>query len=158
MRELAHLVIVGDGPLRPVVLAAVLGSSARDRISLRGFIRHEEVPTVLASLDVLVLPSVYEEMGSVLVEAMVSGVPVVASRVGGIPEVVVDGRTGVLVPPGDIDALARALDGLVADPERRRQMCLNARERAVQYSWPDLAGRVADLYDRLTTSLGDRER
>jgi glycogen synthase len=156
MREVAHLVIVGDGPLRSVVLAAMQRSSARARISLHGFVRHEEVPTVLASLDVLALPSVFEEMGSVLVEAMVSGVPVVASRVGGIPEVVVDGETGVLVPPGDVDALAEALDRLVADPERRRAMSLAARERAVRYSWPDLANRVADLYQGLVSGAGHR--
>jgi glycogen synthase len=152
MVEVAHLVIVGDGPLRPVVLAAVQRCPARDRISLSGFVPHAEVPQVLASLDVLAMPSVYEEMGSVLVEAMASGVPVVASRVGGIPDVVADGVTGVLVPPRDVDAFAGALDRLVADPERRRQMCLNARERAVRYSWPDLAGRVAHLYARVTVS------
>jgi glycosyltransferase involved in cell wall biosynthesis len=154
MREVAHLIIVGDGPLRSVVVAAMQRSPALARISLHGFVPHEEVPTVLASLDVLALPSMYEEMGSVLVEAMVSGVPVVASRVGGIPEVVVDGETGVLVPPGDVDALAGALDRLVADPARRRTMCLAARRRAVRYSWPDLARRVADLYEGLVSGAG----
>jgi glycogen synthase len=158
MREVAHLVIVGDGPLRPVVNAAVERCPARDRITVGGFVPHAEVPRVLASLDVLALPSVYEEMGSVLVEAMATGVPVVASRVGGIPDVVVDGETGVLVPPGDVEALAEALDGLVADPGRRQQMCLHARERAVRYSWPELASRVVGLYDRLTARQDHRPR
>jgi len=150
MRAMAQLVVVGDGPLRPGVVAAVARSDARDRITLSGFVPHTDVPGVLASLDVLALPSVYEEMGSVLVEAMASGLSVVASRVGGIPDVVVDGETGVLVPPGDVDALAAALDTLVADPERRQQMCLNARERAVRYSWPELGNRVLVLYEQVT--------
>jgi glycogen synthase len=146
MRETAHLVVVGDGPLRAVVKAAVQRSPVRERITMRGFVPHAEVPQVLASLDVLALPSVYEEMGSVLVEAMASGLPVVASRVGGIPAVVQDGETGLLVPPLDVTALAAALDELVADPHRRELMCRAARQRATGYGWPDLARRVAAVY------------
>jgi glycosyltransferase involved in cell wall biosynthesis len=146
MREVAHLVVVGDGPLRDVVKAAVQRSPAHARITVRGFVPHAEVPRVLASLDVLALPSVYEEMGSVLVEAMASGLPVVASRVGGIPAVVQDGETGLLVPPDDVTALAAALDDLVGDPDRRERMCRAARQRAAGYSWPDLARRVATVY------------
>ena len=142
----ARLVIVGDGPLHRVVQSAVHRSPARDRITVTGFVPHTEVPGVLASLDVLVLPSVYEEMGSILVEAMASGLPVVASRVGGIPDVVEDGGTGVLVPPGDPEALAAALDELVTDPCRRERLGAAARRRARRYSWPELAGRVAQLY------------
>jgi glycogen(starch) synthase len=147
MRESsACLVIVGDGPLRRAVQSAVGRSPARDQITLTGFVPHTEVPAVLGSLDVLVLPSVYEEMGSVLVEAMASGLPVVASRVGGIPDVVADGETGLLVPPGDADALAAALDALVSDPQRRERLAAAARRRARRYSWPDLARRVGELY------------
>jgi 2-deoxystreptamine N-acetyl-D-glucosaminyltransferase/2-deoxystreptamine glucosyltransferase len=101
---------------------------------------------VLAALDVLVLPSAYEEMGSVLVEAMAAGLPVVASAVGGIPEVVQDGVTGLLVPPGDADALAAALDRLVADPALRARLAAGARAHARRYAWPELAARVAAVY------------
>jgi glycogen synthase len=150
----AHLVIVGDGPLRRVVRSAVDRSPARDRISVTGFVPHTAVPAVLASLDVLVLPSVYEEMGSILVEAMASGLPVVASRVGGIPDVVVDGETGLLVPPGDADALAAALDELVSDPQRRERLAAAARRRARRYSWSELARRVEELYDAARAGEG----
>jgi glycogen(starch) synthase len=128
------------------VMAASLG---RDRITEVGFVDHTRVPAVLASLDVLALPSAYEEMGSVLTEAMASGLPVVASDVGGIPEIVRDGETGLLVPPGDVDALARALDRLVADPALRSRLAEGARDRSQAYSWPHLAERVADLYARV---------
>jgi 2-deoxystreptamine N-acetyl-D-glucosaminyltransferase/2-deoxystreptamine glucosyltransferase len=116
---------------------------------MTGFVEHSAVPAVLASLDVLVLPSAYEEMGSVLVEAMASGLPVVASAVGGIPEVVRDGETGLLVPPGDVAALAGVLDRLAADPELRARLAAGARARARDYAWPRLAGEVAAVYRRV---------
>jgi glycosyltransferase involved in cell wall biosynthesis len=142
----ATLVVVGDGPLRHRVEAAVRRSPARDRITLRGFVPHAEVPAVLRSLDLLVLPSVYEEMGSVLAEAMACGLPVVASDVGGIPDVVQDGETGILVPPGDVEALSKALDGVLGDDELRSRLGATARRRSQRYSWPGLAAHVEELY------------
>jgi 2-deoxystreptamine N-acetyl-D-glucosaminyltransferase/2-deoxystreptamine glucosyltransferase len=142
----AELVVVGDGPDRDLVARLAAASPAAGRIALRGFVEHAAVPGVLAGLDVLVLPSAYEEMGSVLVEAMAAGLPVVASAVGGIPEVVRDGRSGLLVPPGDAGALAAALDRLVADPALRARLAAGAREAARAYAWPELAARVAGVY------------
>jgi glycogen(starch) synthase len=146
MREQADLVIVGDGPEWPRIRQLVADSPAADRITMCGFVQHSAVPAVLSSLDVLVLPSAYEEMGSVLVEAMASGLPVVASEVGGIPEVVRHGETGLLVRPGDVDCLAEVLDRLVAEPQLRTRLSAGARARAGAYAWPALAARVASLY------------
>ncbi|MCW2813741.1 MAG: hypothetical protein JWN84_1196 [Nocardioides sp.] len=146
VRTPASLVVVGDGPLRPRVDAAVEGSPVRERIHTRGFVPHRDVPALLASLDVLVLPSAYEEMGSVLVEAMASGLPVVASAVGGIPEVVRDGETGLLVPPLDREALAAALDELLSDPAMVPKLGEEARRASAAYAWPTLARRVLDVY------------
>jgi glycosyltransferase involved in cell wall biosynthesis len=148
MQQPADLVLVGDGPERARVGHLARESPAADRITMTGFVEHSAVPAVLASLDVLVLPSAYEEMGSVLVEAMVAGVPVVASDVGGIPEVVRDGETGLLVPPGDVDRLADALDRLAGDPGLRARLSAGARSRARSYAWPHLAARVAGVYAR----------
>jgi glycosyltransferase involved in cell wall biosynthesis len=149
----AWLVVVGDGPQRPSVERAVARSPRRERILLHGFVDHSRVPAVLAHLDVLVLPSAYEELGSVLVEAMAAGVPVVVTRVGGMPEVVRDGETGLLVDGGAgadpevlANGLAAAVDRLLDDPDLRRRMAVAARDRARDYSWPVLAGRVRDLY------------
>jgi glycogen(starch) synthase len=152
MRQPADLVVVGDGPERTRVHHLARTSPAAERITMTGFVEHSAVPAVLASLDVLVLPSAYEEMGSVLVEAMVAGVPVVASDVGGIPEVVRDGETGLLVPPGDVDRLAQALDRLVGDPDLRARLSAGARARSGCYAWPHLAGRVAEVYARAASS------
>jgi glycosyltransferase involved in cell wall biosynthesis len=157
MRGTASLVLVGDGPDRALVRRLVACSPARERITEIGFVDHAAVPAVLASLDVLVLPSDYEEMGSVLTEAMAAGLPVVASDVGGIPEVVRHGETGLLVPPGDVDALAAALDLLVGDPALRGRLAAGARARARAYSWPVLAGRVAEVYQRVL-GAGDARR
>ncbi|MGY1708784.1 glycosyltransferase [Geodermatophilus sp. SYSU D00758] len=149
MRCPAALVVVGDGPDADLVRRAVRESPASDRVTLAGFLPHDQVPGVLAALDVLALPSAYEEMGSVLTEAMAAGLPVVASAVGGIPEVVRDGETGLLVPPGDVDALAAALDRLAGDPRLRARLAAGARERAAAYAWPALATRVAAVYGRV---------
>jgi glycogen(starch) synthase len=146
MQQVADLVVVGDGPERDRVHQLVHTSPAADRISTTGFVEHSAVPGVLASLDLLVLPSAYEEMGSVLVEAMVAGLPVVASDVGGIPEVVCHGETGLLVPPGDVPALTAALDRLVADTALRARLAQGARDRSALYSWPHLSTRVAEVY------------
>lgn len=144
-----HLVLVGDGPLRGRLEALARRSPASARITITGFVDHDAVPAVLSSLDVLVLPSVYEELGSVLTEALAAGLPVVASRVGGIPEVVDDGATGVLVPPDDVDALAGALRSLLEDPALRHRMASEARRRAEDWSWPQLAARVAAVYEEV---------
>jgi glycogen(starch) synthase len=148
MREPASLVLVGDGPDADRTRRLAAESPAAGRITQRGFVEHTAVPAVLASLDVLVLPSAYEEMGSVLVEAMAAGLPVVASAVGGIPEVVRDGETGLLVPPGDVAALTASLDRLAADPQLRERLAAGARARARAYAWPQLSEQVVEVYRR----------
>ncbi|MFI9803076.1 glycogen synthase [Streptomyces sp. NPDC052301] len=111
-----------------------------------------EVIQLLTRAAVFVCPSVYEPLGIVNLEAMACGTPVVASRVGGIPEVVDDGRTGVLVDPGDgFEAgLARALDSVLGDPEAARRMGEAGRERAVsEFGWDAVARRTAALYEEI---------
>ncbi|TMB00956.1 MAG: glycosyltransferase family 4 protein [Deltaproteobacteria bacterium] len=93
-----------------------------------------DIPDLLSALDVVVHASVLPEpFGRILIEAMALGKPVVASNAGGVPEIVVDGRTGVLVPPRDDAALARALGMLLRDPARRARMGAEARERVREH-------------------------
>ncbi|MFI1564406.1 glycogen synthase [Streptomyces sp. NPDC020490] len=111
-----------------------------------------EVIQLLTHAAAFVCPSVYEPLGIVNLEAMACGTPVVASRVGGIPEVVEDGRTGVLVSPGDdFEAdLARALDSVLGDPEAARRMGEAGRERAVhEFGWDAVARRTVGLYEKI---------
>jgi glycosyltransferase involved in cell wall biosynthesis len=114
------------------------------------FVGHvTDMPRIYAALDVLVLPSRWEGFGLVLVEAMAAGKPIVATRVGGIPEVVVDGETALLVPPSDPAAIAAAVVSLLTDPERARAMGRCGVERAGLFAWKHAADRLDDLYSRL---------
>lgn len=125
----SRLLMIGDGPDRPraVELAHELGVSGR--VSFLGsFPRIEDI---LAISDLFLLPSAQESFGLAALEAMASGVPVVASRIGGIPEVVVDGKTGFLCEMGDVRGMAEAAVGLLGDPARHRAFAEAARTHAV---------------------------
>ncbi|GEC02841.1 glycosyl transferase family 1 [Streptomyces spinoverrucosus] len=118
-----------------------------------------EVIQLLTHAAVFVCPSVYEPLGIVNLEAMACGTPVVASQVGGIPEVVADGKTGLLVPMDDdfVSGLARALDAVLADPEGARRMGEAGRERAVgEFGWDMVARRTARLYEEILGRTNDR--
>jgi len=111
-----------------------------------------DVIQLLTHAAVFACPSVYEPLGIVNLEAMACGTPVVASRVGGIPEVVDDGKTGLLVPVDDDfePALARALDAVLGDPEGARRMGEAGRERAVgEFGWDAVARRTVRLYEEI---------
>ena len=120
------------------------------------------IPEMLAKPDVIQLlthaavfacPSVYEPLGIVNLEAMACGTAVVGSRTGGIPEVVAEGETGLLVPPGEPEPLAEALNALLRDPGRARVMGQAGRKRAVaEFGWPAIAAQTADLYAELVHS------
>jgi glycosyltransferase involved in cell wall biosynthesis len=145
----AQIVLVGDGPARGEVEAAVRRRGLGDRVHITGFVPHHRTPAVLAAADLLVLPSVYEELGTVLVEALQVGLPAVASRVGGIPEVVEHEVNGLLVPPGDPAALAAAMDRVLGDAEVAARLAAGARERAADYDWEHVADAVRALYDEV---------
>lgn len=135
--------IAGDGPDRTAVAA-----EAPAALELLG--ERTDVPELLTSADVFVLPSLSEGMPMSILEAMAAGLPVVASRVGGVPELVIESETGLLVEPGDEKALASALQRLLEDRELRERMGAAGRER-VQREF-DLAGfhrEHLDLYERL---------
>jgi starch synthase len=109
-----------------------------------------DVIELLSHATLFVCPSIYEPLGIVNLEAMACHTAVVASRVGGIPEVVVDGETGLLVPPEDPDALARAINELVADPARAARMGEAGRTRAVDdFGWDRVAEKTVALYRTL---------
>jgi len=128
--------IVGDGPDRPAVEAEIRAAGLEGVVELTG--ERHDVPRLLADADVFVLSSRSEGAPLSVLEAMAAGLPVVASAVGGVPEIVEDGATGLLVPPGDAAALAATLEQLLADAELRRRLGAAGRERV--RVWFDLAG------------------
>jgi starch synthase len=106
-----------------------------------------EVIQLLSHSTLFACPSVYEPLGIVNLEAMACGTAVVASRTGGIPEVVADGETGLLVPPDDPAALADSINALTRDPERAKAMGTAGRERArTRFDWARIAEETAELY------------
>jgi glycosyltransferase involved in cell wall biosynthesis len=118
-----------------------------DHIHLLGRIRYEDLPDVYGSADVAVAPTFADNVPFWVMEAMASGVPVIASRVGGIPELIVDGKTGVLVPPGSPPELADALIALLKDDERRRSLGRAARTEIVdRFTWSRAATETIGLY------------
>ena len=141
-----RLTLVGDGPQRAAIDRLVAGLGLGDRVRVTGFVPHSAGLAIVAGAAVVVLPSRYEELGTALVEAMAAGRPVVASRVGGIPELVRHGIDGLLVRPGDPAALAGALNEVLTDPALAAALGAAARARVAAYDWRLLAGRVLEVY------------
>jgi len=118
---------------------------------ISGMLAKREVIQLLTHATVFACPSLYEPLGIVNLEAMACATAVVGSRVGGIPEVVADGQTGLLVPPADPGALADALNALVADPSLAAEMGRRGRARAeAEFGWAAIAAQTAALYAELT--------
>jgi glycosyltransferase involved in cell wall biosynthesis len=142
----ARVVLVGDGPQREPLAALAGRLGIRDRVVFAG--RRDSVWPCLRAVDVAALASTEREgLGIALIEAMAACRPVVASRLGGIPEVVEDGRTGLLVDPGDAAALAAALQELAADAERRRRMGEEGRRRFERrFTVARMMTRIETLY------------
>src|SRR6266487_3478758 len=156
--EGARLEIVGDGPERPGLEALAGRLGVASRVVFRGKIPPDELQASYARAAVCVLPSVLdargdtEGLGVVLLEAMNHGTPVIASRVGGIPDIVEDGVSGLLVPPGDADALAAAVRRVRDDPDLARRLGEGGRRRLrEQFNWPAIVRRWLDLYAGLVT-------
>jgi alpha-maltose-1-phosphate synthase len=127
-----------------------LRASRSGVIWLPGMLAKPEVIQILSHARVFVCPSEYEPLGIVNLEAMACGSAVVASDVGGIPEVVADGETGLLVPAGDEAALATAINALIRDPARAAEFGARGRQRAVaEFSWDQIAAQTAELYAEL---------
>ena len=152
----AQLVLLAGAADTPEQLAEVtelvdgLQASRSGVIWIPEMLPKAEVIQLLTHATVFAIPSVYEPLGIVNLEAMACGTAVVGSRTGGIPEVVADGETGLLVPPDEPRPLADALNALLRDPGRARAMGQAGRKRAVaEFGWPAIAAQTAGLYAEL---------
>ncbi len=148
------LVLIGDdGGAEAEVVRRVRYHDLEGRVHRIGYLADDAmVAGALRDAAIFVLPSYYEAFGLVLLDAMAQGTPVVATRVGGIPEFVEDGKVGRLVPPHDDSALAEALRALWADPQGRAAMGRHAREVvAPRYTWDALVDRIEAIYAEVLT-------
>lgn len=138
-----RLLVVGDGPARAGI-ETVLRAAAGERVRLLGALPVEALPPIYAACDLLVWPAIGEAYGMVLLEAQAAGTPVVAGAEGGVPEIVADGRTGLLVAPVEAGRLAAAVAALLDDPPRRAALARAAVEHVrARHDRPGAAARLA---------------
>jgi|SRR5215469_12918736 len=156
-----QLVIIGDGPLQRSLRSLAASLGLQDRVRFLGALSHADVLAWMRKAAMLVLPGIstatgrVEGLGLVLLEAAATGVPAIGSRVGGIPEGVIDGHTGYLVPERDPDALARRIGELLADPARRHRMGAEGRTLVERRFDIDLqTAKLESLYDSLVSDAG----
>jgi glycosyltransferase involved in cell wall biosynthesis len=136
---------------------AIEASGARN-VFLAGWHDHKALPSFLNASDAIVLASVREQFGQVLVEGMACGLPAIAVANHGPADIVEDGETGWLVEPDDLEGMTAALHAAAADPEERRRRGRNARASvAARYAWPNLTGRVAAVFDDAREEAGEPE-
>lgn len=143
-----HFVIAGDGPQQANLIKRIEMLGLESRVHMLGLRR--DVTNILKSLDLFVLPTYQEALGTAFIEAGAMGLPVIATAVDGVPEVVVDQETGLLVPAKDTPALAKAILELLGNHERRQEMGIQAKKRIEErFSREAMAEGMETLYNRL---------
>jgi glycosyltransferase involved in cell wall biosynthesis len=151
-----RVILSGDGPLKDELTELVHSLGVQDRLLMLGY--RSDVPDVLAALDVAVQSSAFEGSPLAVMEFMESARPIVATRVGGVPDLIEDGVHGLLVDAGDEAGLATAIRRMLADPEGARRMGEAARERRRhEFTVDVMVRRFERLYERLMTGAGPPE-
>lgn len=151
------LILAGDGmehePLKHLAAQLALG----DRVVFPGRVEHSTAMQLFAGCEVFVLPSRHEPFGIVNLEAMAVGKPVIATRVGGVPEIVVDDENGLLVPSENPDALAAGISRLLEDEALRLRLATNGRAMSKQFTWTRIADRYLEVYQAASSTRRHRE-
>jgi glycosyltransferase involved in cell wall biosynthesis len=143
------LLVAGAGPMLNHYQEMVRSLGCDDVVTFLGF--RKDLPDLMATADLLVLPSVAEAFGLVLAEALYLGTPVVSTKVGGIPEIVEDGVDGILVPPANERALADAITELLHDPARRKAMSGIRRDKVIaKFRFEDMVRSYEAIYHQLS--------
>ena len=150
----ACLALVGEGGERHALQKLANQLGVGDRVLMPGVVSREEMPDWYRACDVFVLSSLAEGGPYVVLEAMASGRAVVATRVGRVPEMIVNGETGLIVEPGSSEALSTAMTGLLSDDHLRHRLGAAARHQVLNggHSWPDYAERLAAVYKGVLTA------
>ncbi len=149
-----HLfLIVGDGPERGRIEDLIGDLGIRDNVIMTGF--NEDIPGMLAAMDIYMQPSIAEGLSLTILEAAAAGVPVVSTRVGGTPEIITDGENGVLIEPGDVDALAGVLRRFLEDRKPFEEMAKKARRRIKEvFSIEEMTRNYETIYRNVLTERG----
>jgi len=143
-----RIVVAGDGPERSKMMAILGEGNLFDRVLLLGAVPNVDMPPVYRAADISVLPSLAEATSISGLEAMATGLPLVGTRVGGIPAIIADGETGLLVAPRQPEEMAAALRRLMADQAMRERLGAAARKRVeLEFSWPAIARQTLSVYE-----------
>lgn len=144
-----YLIIVGDGSKRKELENITKQLKLESQIEFLGEIPNEKIPSYLTRADCFVLPSIREGFGIVILEAMAAGLPVIASRIGGILDLVEDQKTGILVEPANAGQIRQALLKIQSETDFAKMLSENARKELHQYDWQKIAERVYGIYQRV---------
>jgi len=148
----AHLLVAGEGSLRPELEAKTQTAGLSSRVHFLGW--RSDASALMAALDILLAPSLWEGFGLVLLEAMAQQTPIIASRVSAIPEVVVERETGLLVEPRDVNGLKEALSELLRDAALRQHMGLMGRDRLeTAFSATRMVNETIEVYHTVTDGI-----
>ncbi|MFC1487500.1 glycosyltransferase family 4 protein [Thermoproteota archaeon] len=146
----AKYIIVGEGWSRDKLEAEAHATGHIDKIHFTGFASDKDVIELMTSADVLIVPSIYEPFGIVALEGMATGVPVVASKVGGLDEVIDHDKTGLFVYPRSLESIAWGIDRILSDPDHAKWLTQNAKEKLHKaYSWEAVAMKTVEVYKKV---------
>lgn len=152
-----HLVIAGEGPMRSKIEEFSREHHLDTKIHLAGFL--DGIEDFMKSIDVFVLPSLWEGFGIVLIEAMAAGKPAITTNVSSMPEIVLDGETGKVVPVNDVDALSQAMNNLVQDQKLRELLGSKARTRVLEkFTLDRMLDSLENFFQQQKANLDGKER
>jgi len=145
-----HLTLAGEGELTDKLRRMTKELNLEKHVDFCGFIDNQKIFHFLSKFDIMVMPSLQESFGVAVLEASAVGLPVIAGDVGGVPEVLMSEKTGILVPPGDVEALSRAIIRLAENADLRKRMGLAGRKFVDEnYRWDKCLDMMADMYERI---------
>ncbi len=153
----ATITICGSGPERDRLVALAQGLGIGAAVVFTGRVDNEQMAELYRSADVMVNPSLADNMPISVLEALASGVPVVSTRVGGVPHLVQHGKTALLVPPGDVDAMAKAVIRVLEDPDLADRLVVAGLAEVQQYTWPSVRQSLQSVYIDALMETGNTE-
>ncbi len=143
------LVLVGKGPERKNLESQISNLKIENSVELKGGLPHQKIPEELFKSEAFVLPSVSEGLGIAILEAQAIGIPVVASKIGGIPDIIENGRTGILIKPKSSRAISQAVFKIFSQPDFAKSLTQNAKINIKKYDWKNIAEKIEKIYQEM---------
>jgi glycosyltransferase involved in cell wall biosynthesis len=149
----SKLIIVGDGDQRAYLENLIKKLEIESNVELKGWVKYEDVPEIIASADLFVRTSITEGLGTAFLEAMACGTPVIGSRVQGILDIIQDGYNGILVNPTDIQQIADSIIRVLEDESLRNNLIKNGLEFVEKYRWDNISREYLELYKKILSQF-----